>query len=148
MAIDRLSEIVASLLLYAQMATGYGAPAAPPEIVFLPQAELADAACHKPCPIYGWYPLGDVIYLDDHLDPVGDLEARGILLHELVHHLQQLAGAFTDDIACRNWARREQEAYKVQARWLRDEHVAASAYSGDGRAPWTLACSQGDAGNG
>jgi len=141
--IDRLGEIVASLLVYAQLATGYGAPTAPPDIVFLPQAELARAVCHKPCPIYGWYPLDRVIYLDERLDPVHDLEARGILLHELVHYLQHGAGAFTDDIACRNWARREYQAYKVQAQWLKEKRVAASAYLGAGRAPWALACRQG-----
>lgn len=143
MVIDRLGEILASLLVYAQLATAYGAPARPPDIVFLPQAELARAVCHKPCPIYGWYPLGRVIYLDERLDPVQDMAARGILLHELVHYLQHAAGAFTDDIACRNWARREQQAYKIQARWLRENRVAASAYHGAGQAPWTLACRHG-----
>ena len=143
---DRLSEILASLLVYAQMATGYAVPAEAPEVVFMPQAELARTVCHEPCPIYGWYPLGRVIYLDERLDPVGDPEARGILLHELVHYLQHAAGAFTDDVECRNWARREQEAYKIQGRWLMENRVTRLAYRGAGRAPWTLACRHGGAG--
>jgi len=138
--VDRLGEIVASLLVYAQLATGYGGLTAPPQIVFLPQAELANTVCHRPCPVYGWYSLDGAIYLDERLDPVEDMAARGILLHELVHVLQHAAGAFTDDIACRNWARREYQAYQVQARWLREKQVSASAYHGAGHAPWTLAC--------
>lgn len=148
MLVDRLSEILAGLLVYAQMATGYAAPAEAPAVVFLPQAELANTVCQKPCPIYGWYPLGDVIYLDDRLDPVRDLEARGILLHELVHYLQHVAGAFSDDVECRNWVRRERQAYKVQARWLMEHRVFALAYGGAGRPPWALACGDSDTGPG
>lgn len=140
---DRLSEIIASLLVYAQMASGYAAPAEIPEIEFIPQAELARTVCHKPCPIYGWYSFGRVIYLNDRLDPVRDLEARGILLHELVHYLQHASRAFTDDAECRNWAKREQQAYKVQGRWLLENKVTALAYHSAGRTPWTLACRQG-----
>ncbi len=140
MITDRLSEILASLLLYAQMATGYAVPAEAPEVVFLPQAELAHKACHMPCPVYGWYSLGHVIYLNARLDPIQDMEARGILLHELVHYLQHFANAFTDDIECRNWGNRERQAYKVQGRWLLENRVTALAYRGAGRAPWTQAC--------
>jgi len=128
------------------MATGYAVPAEPPKVVFMPHAELARTVCHKPCPIYGWYPRGRVIYLDARLDPTRDPEARGILLHELVHYLQHFAGAFTDDIECRNWAKRERQAYKVQGRWLLDNRVNVLAYHGAGQAPWTLACRHGDVG--
>lgn len=145
---DQLSEILASLLVYAQMATGYAAPSEAPEVVFLPHAELARTVCHEPCPIYGWYPRGRVIYLDARLDPNRDMEARGILLHELVHYLQYSTGAFTDDIECRNWAKRERQAYKVQGRWLLENRVNVLAYSGAGQAPWTLACRHGNAGKG
>lgn len=142
---DGLSEILGSLLAYAQVATGYTVPADVPEVVFMPHAELAGMVCQKPCPVYGWYPFGHVIYLDAQLDPVRSLEARGILLHELVHYLQHSAAAFTDDEACRNWAKREQQAYKVQARWLLENRVTMLVYRGSGGAPLSVTCDQGDA---
>lgn len=140
-----MMEVLASLLLYAQVATGYAVPSGAPDVVFLPHGELARLVCHKPCPVYGWYREGRAIYLDDRLDPVHDPEARAILLHELVHYLQQSAGAFGDDVACERWMRRERQAYQVQARWLMENRVFALAYGGAGRAPWALACRDGAA---
>ena len=138
-----LQELVAELLIAVQGLSGHPGPAPPPTVVLVPHAELERAACTGPCDIYGWFPPGATIYLDDRLDPADSVWARGVLVHELVHYLQHGAGAFTDDIACRNWARREYQAYKVQAQWLKEKRVAASAYLGTGRAPWALACRHG-----
>lgn len=113
-----LGEIVADLLIFAQSVTGYAPPPTPPEIVFLSHIELERRGCDRPCEIYGWYPFGSTIYLDNRLDPVSDLAARAILLHELVHYLQQSADAHPDKSNCIAWIGREREAYDVQARWL------------------------------
>src|SRR5690606_23890487 len=135
-----LSEVVAQLLIVAQAMTGYAPPASPPEVIFLPHAALERAACRSPCEVLGWYPYGDAIYLDDRLDPVGDVTARGILLHELVHYLQQSAGAFSTEADCAAWMRREREAYLVQARWLARHDADPPAPFG-GPARLRLACS-------
>lgn len=140
MALDGLGEVLASLLIFAQSATGYALPEDPPRIAFAPHAELERAACSRPCKIYGWYPRGKIIYLDDRLDPVHEVRARSILLHELVHYMQQVHGAFSGGSECENWSRREREAYSVQARWLAEKATPSSLYSGAGRAPWMLAC--------
>ena len=142
MALDPLSEVLASLLIFAQMATGYAPADDVPKISFVSHAELEQAACQRPCQVFGWYPLGQIIYLDDRLDPVHDAGDRSILLHEVVHYLQQTHGAFADGSDCENWSRREREAYTVQARWLNEQHVSKPLYSGIGRPPWSLACSQ------
>ena len=113
-----LIELVADLVLAAQSLTGYGAPAQLPEVALVHQATLQEMACERPCKVLGWFPPGKTIYLDDRLDPRIDSRAAGILLHELVHYLQQEAGAFADQGACQSWALREREAYHVQARWL------------------------------
>ncbi|MEX2631136.1 MAG: hypothetical protein WD341_14465 [Tistlia sp.] len=110
--------MVAALLLSAQSLTGYTAPAAPPAIAFLPQGELALRACAGPCAVYGWFPPGHTIYLDERLDPLEDLQARAILLHELVHFLQQENGALAGPRSCRTWLKREHEAFEVERRWL------------------------------
>lgn len=137
----RLAEIVAELLLFAQAITGYAPAEQPPEIIFLEQAELQQQACDNPCEIFGWYPYGSEIFLDRRLDPVRNLKARGVLLHELVHFLQQRNGAFTDESACLNWAKREQEAYRVQGAWLAQNNIFATLYS-RARPPWHGVCNE------
>ncbi|MGH6792447.1 MAG: hypothetical protein ACREDZ_13865 [Kiloniellales bacterium] len=113
-----LGEIVADLLVFAQSVTGYAPPATLPEVVFLPHAQLERRACDRPCDVYGWYPYGSIVYLDDRLDPRANLVARAILLHEIVHYLQHSADAFADRSDCSAWIGREREAYKVQTQWL------------------------------
>lgn len=135
-----LLELAGDLLLAAQSLTGYGAPAQVPEIVLVPQATLQEIACKRPCKVLGWFPPGKTIYLDDRLDPRTDSRAAGILLHELVHYLQQESAAYSDLGACRRWALREHEAYRVQARWLAGQNTMARPYNGVGRPPWSIPC--------
>ncbi len=136
----RLAEIVAELLLFAQGVTGYTPAERPPEVVFIAQAELQERACDNPCEVFGWYPHGSrFVYLDNRMDPLTDLKARSILLHELVHYLQQANGAFSSESSCMGWARREQEAYRVQGAWLARNNVYTSLYS-NARPPWFGVC--------
>jgi hypothetical protein len=124
--IERLHEIVIELLLAAQALTGYAPPATLPQVVMAPHAAIERMACEGPCPVYGWYPTGPTVYLDDRLDPVADVNARSILLHELVHYLQKQNGAFADASADLAWQLREREASLAQARWLRRQGADAS----------------------
>lgn len=137
----RLAEIVAELLLFAQGFTGYAPAERPPEVVFVAQAELQRQACDNPCEVFGWHPRGShIVYLDDRMDPVSNLKARGVLLHELVHYLQQENHAFEADTECLNWAYKEQEAYRVQGAWLTRNNIFTSLYS-TARPPWYGVCS-------
>lgn len=126
MLIGRLHEIVVELLLAAQALTGYAPPATLPQIELAPHAVIERMACQGPCPVYGWYPAGATVYLDDRLDPVADVNARSILLHELVHYLQQQNAAYADASAALAWELREREASLAQARWLRQQGADAS----------------------
>ena len=139
MALDKLSEIVVNLLVVAQTLTGYGPPAEPPTVALISHGELEQAACDRPCEVYGWYPFGATVYLDDRLDPLRDIRARAILLHELVHYLQNQHGAFADQPACVRWAMREREAYLVQARWLA-KHRVKFRMPVAGARPWKADC--------
>ncbi len=113
-----LTKLVAELLLVVQAMSGYQLPDANPEVTFLAADELQARVCGKPCPIYGWFPPGNTIYLDDTLDPVNDLRSRSILLHELVHFTQQENGTYRADRPCKMWLKNEWEAYDIQLRWL------------------------------
>lgn len=134
-----LAHLVMELLLAAEGLTGYQRPAEPPTVVLTSHEALERAACTGPCPVLGWFDNRHTIYLDDRLDPTGDLRAQSILLHELVHYLQREAGAFPDQPGCEAWASREREAYLVQARWLARQGVEGSVLPG-GRAPWVGGC--------
>jgi len=79
-------------------------------------------ACTEQCEVLGWYAGGSTIYLDDRLDPLGNMWDRGIVVHEIVHYLQEEAGAFDALAACRRWLEREDEAFAVQRQWLRANH--------------------------
>src|SRR5690606_29047112 len=116
-----LQALVLKLLLAIQTLSGYAPPEAPPEVLFLPPEELQQRACNGRCAVFGWFPPGRIIYLEDRLDPVGDLRARAVLLHELVHFLQQENGAYEGPATCRTWLAREREAVDLEWRWLKEQ---------------------------
>jgi hypothetical protein len=117
-ASQTLTDLIPELLLGAALLSGHPMPAQPPEVVLVTQARLGEMACGRPCRIHGWSPPGNAIYLDIALDLDLDLFAQSILLHELVHYLQQESGKFGRHIDCLEWVEREREAYLAQYRWL------------------------------
>ncbi len=117
-----LGDLITELLVVVQVMTGYPAPAQPPTVTFLAAEELQERACGRPCAVLGWYEHGSSIFLDDRLDPENDFRAQAILVHELVHYLQEKNGAFGVPQTCERWAAREREAYTVQFRWMRESH--------------------------
>lgn len=140
MVVDRLQDVVFQLLLFVHAATGYAIPGDRPELAVVPQPYLERAACDRPCRIYGWYPYGRTVYLATPLDPVTDLRARGILLHELVHYVQHTSHAFEEGDPCRDGQRREFEAYRVQARWLFEHGLPGPLALRAGPPPWSMGC--------
>jgi hypothetical protein len=137
-----LAQLVAKLLVSIHLLAGFEPPAEPPEVVFVPQEHLQEAACDGPCEVYGWFPPGRIIYLDDRLDPVRDISARGVLVHELIHYLQQESGTFPASGGCRTWLERERQAYDIQIRWLARQSPATGARVRLARRPWKLRCSE------
>lgn len=138
-----MRELLTQLLLFAAAATGYAAEdVALPYVVMKPHPFFTETVCggREPCRVTGWYPgrqgaqefpgiLAEGIYLDDTLDPMADVFARSVLVHELVHHLQQQVGAYGHGIApdCVSYVRSEAEAMLAQAQYLYEQHVPFSA---------------------
>ncbi len=135
-----LAQLVAKLLVSIQLLAGFDLPAEPPKVVFVPQEQLQEAACDGPCDVYGWFPPGRVIYLNVRLDPLRDIVARGILVHELVHYLQQESGIFQASGGCRAWLERERQAYDIQIRWHAQQALTSGARARLARRPWKLTC--------
>lgn len=135
-----LGKLMAELLLAIRALSGYEPSAGLPDLVFLPHAALAQQACERPCQVYGWFPPGRTIYLDDRLDPLNEVADRSILVHELVHFLQRESGSFPPSGDCHTWMARERQAYDIQLRWLKQQGVSRKALARIGFGPWKLSC--------
>jgi hypothetical protein len=112
-----LTAWLGKLLVTAALLAGYSAPDHPPNLRVLPGAELSARVCNGACPARGAYIAGGGVLLSDGLD-MDDPMDRSVLVHELVHYLQDLSGRFADEPACKRWRDREAEAYAVQDKYL------------------------------
>ena len=111
------STLAAELLTAVLVMLGEG-PLDSPRVETLPSAQLQDRVCGKPCRVFAWYAPEGAIYLDKSLNLKGDMYARSILVHELVHHIQRMrTGRRARD--CGEWSTRERRAYAIQAHWLK-----------------------------
>lgn len=119
-----LTLLVIQLMAALHGLTGHPVPADAPRVEFVPQAGLAEMACGGPCGIRGWYGGERVIFLDDRLTPEENFWDRGILVHELVHYMQEQAGAYGITPTCERWLKRERDAYDAQRRWLTENRPA------------------------
>lgn len=134
-----LADLVVQLYVAVQGITGYPAPASMPEVRQLPREEIQSLVCKGPCQIRAFYHPDMGVIVDESFNLKSNLYHQSILLHELVHHAQHVAGRF-DNLASACVARTasESEAYDVQNLYL------ASRNSSE-RIPvmrWALLCNQ------
>jgi hypothetical protein len=112
------AQLLPALLSALDQLSKYPRPPMLPALHRLPHAELQQLVCAGPCPALAIYRPGEGIYLDDKLRPETSLFDRSVLLHELVHYLQDLNNAYGGMRPCSRWYYREQEAYAIQKRFL------------------------------
>ncbi|MEO6023168.1 MAG: DUF6647 family protein [Burkholderiales bacterium] len=115
-----LMELAQALLLTIGALTGKPMPETLPEIRILPAAVMQERACRDPCRIKAFYIPHEGVYLSDALNIKNDVHAKSILLHELMHFVQNARGSFDPGgIDCDRWYDQEMEAYEVQNAFLR-----------------------------
>lgn len=129
-----MNDLLAALMSWAVHLSGYPAPDHLPEVVLVSHAELVHAACadHE-CKVQGWFPPGERIYLDQRLAPLDSTYSSAVVVHEMVHYLQQRSGHFmrTRNTAdCDQVMAMEHEAYQAQ----RDFFVSYGVYQPVGTA--------------
>ena len=139
-----MDELYAILMSWAATLSGYPRPTALPDIVMVSHSYLVAEACggHE-CKVLGWYPPGQKIFLDERLDPADGLYASSIVVHEMVHFLQQQSGHFEAGFSCALALEREREAYAVQREFL----LRSGAYQPIGASMHEVGCGdthQGD----
>jgi hypothetical protein len=96
----------------------YAKPSTAPPVTKVSRAEIERTICNGPCPVKAWHMPGEGIFMDDRLSPETDLVHRSILLHELVHYLQDINGQGASMDECDRWLSREREAYRLQNQYL------------------------------
>jgi hypothetical protein len=108
----------AKLLATAALLGGYPQGAAPPPVTIVDRAVLEQHFCDAPCGIKGAYLHGQGVLLAASLDIDDSPMDRSVLLHELVHYLQDVNARFAADGPCDRWKEREIEAYTLQDDYL------------------------------
>jgi len=113
------AKLLVVLLSWTVHLSSYTHPGEVPEILFKPHAFFVDTACHgsEKCDVVAWYNNEGTIFLDDRLEGNTDAYTRSVVVHELVHYLQDISGKYTD-MDCDLYAKREREAYSVQKQYL------------------------------
>lgn len=112
-----MSSTIAALLAWAVMLSGYPMPNRTLSVAFVTTDHLYDMACAgRQCKAMGWYGGGDVIYLDDRMDVENNLLHASVVVHEVVHWLQE--DFMHKDQTCPDFIVREREAYGVQRAFL------------------------------
>jgi hypothetical protein len=114
-----LLEVMRDLLVAIHALSGYPIPEQLPEVHVFPQALIAELVCKAPCRVQAFYHPDFGVFVDEKLKFEGDFYAESILLHELVHHAQQVSGRFERlPSECHRRTAAESEAYEIQNRFL------------------------------
>jgi len=112
------AELMPALVSALDQLSKYHRPVALPEVIRVSHERIEEMVCHAKCGALAAYRPGEGIYLDEGLKPEKQLFDRSILLHELVHYVQDLSDEHGDMRPCQRWYQREQEAYAIQKIFL------------------------------
>jgi hypothetical protein len=131
---DDMIELTRQLLRTATRFSKYRMPDALPMVSRVSRAELERLACAEgaaKCGVSAMYEPARGIMIVEDLQPESNLFHRSILLHEMVHYLQEMGHELSASAACERWYQRELEAYSIQKQYLQSvQSPARVAYSG------------------
>lgn len=113
-----LNGLAKTLLLEIEHLSRYWASKQLPPIAIVSQDEINRIVCKKPCAVRAAYLPERGVLLADTLDPLNEALDRSILVHELVHFLQEINNRYSELSPCKRWFQREHEAYAVQNQYL------------------------------
>jgi hypothetical protein len=113
-----MEQLVPALLAAIDQLSKYPRPGGAPEIHRVDRAVIEDMVCAGKCAVRASYRPSEGIYLDQTMQPESNVFHRSVLLHELVHYVQDLANERGDMEPCKRWYYREIEAYAIQKQFL------------------------------
>lgn len=115
-----MKDIVASLLAWIVSNSAYDAPATLPELEFQAAEAFAEHVCSGKanCAARGYYVDGTGrVVVHEAYRGLESVQQRALVLHELVHYLQDLSGRYGGEKTCDIWIERETEAFRLQIRY-------------------------------
>lgn len=118
-----MDVLLQSLLVWALTLTGCDDPGYLPKIEAVSHETLATKLCDLDyCTAVAYYDSQtETIFYDNRMDLKTDDGARGFLLHEMVHFLQDKNGEIKpEDMDCQTRIAIEHEAYRVQQFFLKE----------------------------
>lgn len=115
---EDLAPLMRELLQSIASVSDYEPDRALPPVFQLPQYRIEAKVCDEPCDVRAAYVPREGIYLSGNLDPVHEPLDRGVLVHELVHYLQQGHPKFVGMNPCERERRKEVEAFAIQNAYL------------------------------
>jgi len=109
-----------SLMNEAKKLMRYKDEIALPAIVPATEQYLKSLVCEgvKYCPVSAVYFKNTVYYKQDL--NLNDPQTNSIFIHEFIHHIQANSGFVATD--CKMWYNNEKEAYRLQAKYLRNNN--------------------------
>lgn len=116
-----MQHFMSGLLMWVVSVSQYPEPASMPDLKVLSHQQMENMVCAgKPCNAVAYYDHhASIIYYDDSLDIENSDVAKGFIVHELVHFLQDEAGKMTNTpLPCEDYVALEREAYQVQQAFL------------------------------
>ena len=115
---EELNALAKSLLYDIEHLSRYWKSKELPPISMVSQEEINQVVCKKTCAVRAAYMPDRGVLLAETLDPINVALDRSILVHELVHYLQEINQRYSDLTPCKRWFQREHEAYAVQNQYL------------------------------
>ncbi|MGI9333264.1 MAG: hypothetical protein ACR2RL_08925 [Gammaproteobacteria bacterium] len=115
-----MKEVLASLLVWIANNSAYDAPEQLPQLEFQAAAAFAEQACPRRanCAARGYYHDGTGrIVVHEAYRGLTSVQERALVVHELVHYLQDLSGRYGGEKTCEIWLEREREAFRLQIRY-------------------------------
>ncbi len=90
MKFETLNELILALILWITTNTSYPKPQNDIIVQFIEQKELSEIACKRPCEIMAYTPQKgeNKIFLINSLSPLTNVCHQGILMHEIIHVIQ------------------------------------------------------------
>jgi hypothetical protein len=113
-----LNALAKMLLRDIERFSRYWAAKELPPITVISQDEIDKIVCRRPCAVRAAYLPDRGVLLAETLDPINQPLDRSILVHELVHFLQEINHRYSELSPCKRWFHREREAYAVQNQYL------------------------------
>lgn len=118
-----MQDLIHGLMIWAVTLTGYEQPEALPEVKAVSHQQLMETLCADQfCTAVAYYDTQSrIIYYDERMPLEQDQNARGFIIHEMVHYLQDLNGELKPAaMDCEQRIEKEKQAYRVQRFFLRE----------------------------